>query len=114
EIAAAGFTITEVATRTGIPRVSIDRWVKGTRLVTIANLYRICAAIELDPRLLIERATLRHHDTHTSPPPAAPNDASRHEHQHLDAPDRKDRRHDEQRPHHRDRRTPHELRGRPL
>ena len=65
EIAAAGFTITEVATRTGIPRVSIDRWVKGTRLVTIANLYRICAAIELDPRLLIERATLRHHDTHT-------------------------------------------------
>lgn len=65
EIAAAGFTITEVAARTGIPRVSIDRWAKGTRLVTIANLYRICAAIELDPRLLIERATLRHHDTHT-------------------------------------------------
>lgn len=68
EIAAAGFTITEVATRTGIPRVSIDRWAKGTRLVTIANLYRICAAIELDPRLLIERATLRHHDTHTVTP----------------------------------------------
>ena len=68
EIAAAGLTVSTVATRTGIPRVSIDRWVKGTRLVTIANLYRICAAIELDPRLLIERATLRHHDTHTVTP----------------------------------------------
>lgn len=68
EIAAAGFTVTTVAARTGIPRISIDRWVKGTRLVTVANLYRICAAIDLDPRLLIERATLRHHDTHTVTP----------------------------------------------
>ena len=62
EIAAAGLTVATIAKRGDIPRVSLDRWIKGERPLTVANLYRVCAAIPIDPRVLIERATLRFHE----------------------------------------------------
>ena len=62
EIAAAGHTVIDIAQRAEIPRVSLDRWLKGVRPLTVPNMYRVCAAIPIDPRVLIERATVRFHE----------------------------------------------------
>lgn len=67
EIAAAGHTVIDVAQRAEIPRVSLDRWLKGVRPLTVPNLYRVCAAIPIDPRTLIERATVRFHEQSSVP-----------------------------------------------
>ena len=62
EIAAAGLHVIDVSKRAGIPRVSLDRWLKGERPLSVANMYRVCSAIPIDPRTLIERATVRFHE----------------------------------------------------
>lgn len=67
EIAAAGHNVIDIANSAEIPRVSLDRWLKGKRPITIANLYRVCAVIPIDPRVLIERATLRFHEQTSAP-----------------------------------------------
>jgi transcriptional regulator with XRE-family HTH domain len=59
EIAAAGTTVAGVARATGINRETLDRWVKGERAMTIATLYRVAAAVGVDPHTIVERAEER-------------------------------------------------------
>ena len=71
EIAAAGLHVTTITKRGGIPRSTLDRLLRGEWPLTVATMYRICAAIPIDPRVLIERATLRFHEQTGAPIPTA-------------------------------------------
>ncbi|PZQ91905.1 MAG: hypothetical protein DI534_02845 [Leifsonia xyli] len=59
EIAAANTTVAGVARATGINRETLDRWVKGERAMTLSTLFRIAAAVALDPHVIVERAEER-------------------------------------------------------
>lgn len=67
EIAAAGLPVATITKRGGVPRASLDRLLKGEWPLTVATLYRICAAIPIDPHILLERATLRFHEQTGTP-----------------------------------------------
>lgn len=71
EIAAAGLHVTTITKRGGIPRSTLTRLLAGEWPLTVATMYRICAAIPIDPHVLLERAALRFHEQTGAPIPAA-------------------------------------------
>lgn len=75
ELAAHDLRVIDIVKRAGIPRVSLDRWLKGDRPLTVANLYRVCAGIGIDPRIVIARASERFHET-SGPGATIPGDAA--------------------------------------
>lgn len=59
EIGARDSSVAAIARATGINRETLDRWVKGDRQFSIANLFRVADALGMDTHLLIKRAEER-------------------------------------------------------
>lgn len=56
ERAANGLTLDQVADRSGIPLVSVQRYMAGKRAIDVAALAALADALDLTPRELIEAA----------------------------------------------------------
>ena len=54
-----GMTITELAEKSGVHRVSIQRYIKGDREARLAELSRIAAALGVDTGEMVDRAIER-------------------------------------------------------
>ncbi|UOR02007.1 helix-turn-helix domain-containing protein [Leucobacter allii] len=59
EIGARDSSVAAIARETGINRETLDRWVKGDRHFSIANLFRVADALGMDTHLLVKRAEER-------------------------------------------------------
>ncbi len=59
ERAAKGLSLEQVADRSGIPVVSVQRYIAGKRAIDVAILAALAEALELSPRELIEAAESR-------------------------------------------------------
>lgn len=59
ERAAKGLSLDQVADRSGIPVVSVQRYMAGKRAIDVATLAALAEALELSPRELIEAAESR-------------------------------------------------------
>ena len=51
-----GMTITELAEKSGVHRVSIQRYIKGDREARLAELSRIADALGVDTGAMVDRA----------------------------------------------------------
>lgn len=56
---AQGMTITELAAKSGVHRVSIQRYIKGDREARLAELSRIADALGVDTGEMVDRAIER-------------------------------------------------------
>jgi transcriptional regulator with XRE-family HTH domain len=59
ELAAAGLTVTAAVKLTGIPRPTIDRYLKGERDIPLAKLMTIARALDIDAHVILRRASER-------------------------------------------------------
>lgn len=59
EIGAAGSSISAVARELGIARSALDNYVTGKRAIPIPIAYQIGEILDVDPQLIVRRATER-------------------------------------------------------
>lgn len=59
EIAANGKTVAGLARELDMNRETLDRWVKGTRSMTVATLRQIAGTLDLEAHELLRRAEER-------------------------------------------------------
>jgi len=62
EISAAQMTVADVARLSGIPRPSMDRYLKGKRDIPMTILYRIASTLRVQPSTILQRAEQRGRD----------------------------------------------------
>ncbi len=59
EIAAAGSSIAAMSREIGIARSALDNYVTGKRAIPVPIVYAVCAAVDLEPHLILRRAEER-------------------------------------------------------
>lgn len=61
EIAASRSSIAAMARTIGIARSALDNYVTGKRAIPVPVVYSVCAAVDLEPHVLLARAEERLH-----------------------------------------------------
>jgi len=67
EIAAARSSIAAMARTIGIARSALDNYVTGKRAIPVPVVYSVCAALDLEPHVLLSRAEERLRDDDGGP-----------------------------------------------